>query len=60
MVTKKITINELKTLITTIIKEETEKDKTFLSMDDILNGIKLLAKSQGYYGRVYNTLMDLK
>lgn len=60
MVTKKITLNELKTLIKTIIKEETETHKTFLTMDDILRGIKSLAKSQGYYGRLYNTLMDLK
>jgi hypothetical protein len=46
--------------IKTIIKEETETHKTFLTMDDILRGIKSLAKSQGYYGRLYNTLMDLK
>ena len=60
MVTKKITLNELKTLVKEIIKEETEKHKTFLTMDDILKGIKSLAKSQGYYGRLYKTLMDLK
>ena len=33
-------------------------DKKYLSCEEILNGIKELSKSQGYYGRLYNSIME--
>jgi hypothetical protein len=62
MRTKKMKLNEFKTLLNKLIKEEVEKNvsEKYLKMDDILSGIKSLARSQGSYGRLYSSLMDIK
>ena len=36
------------------------KPKKGFTMEDCLDTIKMLASSQGFYGRMLNTLMDMK
>lgn len=36
-----------------------EKKKMAMKMEDILNVIKMLACSQGFYGRLYRAIMEL-
>ena len=36
------------------------KGEFYMKKEEILNAIKMLANSQGFYGRLYNNLMELK
>lgn len=40
--------------------EITIKENNFMTMNDIMASIEMLAKSQGFYGRLYREICNLK
>jgi len=56
---KKINIGEIRKVIKEIIKEEIGGEK-YLTREDIIRGIEMLARSQGSYGRMLTNLRELE